>query len=656
MYYKCELLVGGYAYGVTDHIKNWDDMTVSFKRNDYDGVVRTFTDKFEFVKGARQLILNEYRDNYLKASASIVVSTRNNSWTWTERFRCALDFSTLSDDGFTLSINAVDDSVAALIKAKKGTQYEYSVAEVKDEKSLYYDHLQMKNEIKWSDGGTLNEEGTESSINFPSTGTGSVVATIPFYISSEELCVKDAVEVNDASWSGFVYDDDRTPFVSALKDQKVRLKMDFKVYGTESIGGETYGSGCEVWLYLRDKEKESGGETLKKWYVYNKSSKYYPTHIFLDEEIELKKGTSLELLLYGGVTRGGDLVLFENNGLSVSFEAKNKPVELNLVSPSVLLNRLLRSMNGGKDGLTGVIVPSGEKRLDNAMLLAAESARQMPGAKIYSSFTKFCNWMSAVFGYVYDINDKVVTFRPRKDYFENEVVKDIDDYNGYTMNVNSSLIYSQINVGYEKQDYDSVNGKDEFRFMNIYNTGITMTDNKLELISPYRADAYGIEFLVQKIGEDTTDNESDTAIFFACVRLEGERYMLDRSEAIGGVISPETMFNVMYSPTSMVEANKDYLGGFVDELLYASSEGNTDVIINGLSENRDMELGGGLFSVSEVEVETSDIELPERMTGIVRLQHQGETVEGYYKSADFCYTKTKNAKITLIMKKHPLKM
>ena len=34
MYYKCELLVGGYAYAVTDHIKNWDDMTVSFKRND----------------------------------------------------------------------------------------------------------------------------------------------------------------------------------------------------------------------------------------------------------------------------------------------------------------------------------------------------------------------------------------------------------------------------------------------------------------------------------------------------------------------------------------------------------------------------------------------------------------------------------------------
>jgi hypothetical protein len=259
--------------------------------------------------------------------------------------------------------------------------------------------------------------------------------------------------------------------------------------------------------------------------------------------------------------------------------------------------------------------------------------------------------MSSVFGYVYDINDKTVTFRPRKDYFKNEVVKTIEDYNGYTMNVNSSLIYSQVNVGYDKQDYDSVNGKDEFRFTNEYSTGITMTDNKLELISPYRADAYGIEFLAQQIGEDTTDNSSDTDVFFVCVQSDGDRYILDRTDSISGVISPLTMFNVMYSPTSMIAANEAFLGGFISELTYASSEGNTAVRINGNAENRDITLNGGLFNVNEVEIETSDIEIPSDMTGIVQFDHQGEIVEGYYKSTDFNYTKTKSAKITLIVKK-----
>ena len=61
-----------------------------------------------------------------------------------------------------------------------------------------------------------------------------------------------------------------------------------------------------------------------------------------------------------------------------------------------------------------------------------------------------------------------------------------------------------------------MNGRDEFRFTTEYTTGIDITDNVLELISPYRADVYGIEFLSQKRGQDTTDSESDNDVFFVC--------------------------------------------------------------------------------------------------------------------------------------------
>jgi hypothetical protein len=336
-------------------------------------------------------------------------------------------------------------------------------------------------------------------------------------------------------------------------------------------------------------------------------------------------------------------------GFKMSFYSRGNINFLRVVNPTVLLNRLLKSMNGGKEGLNGVIVPSGEKRLDNVVLLPGESIRMMPNAKIYTSFSKFSQWMSAVFGYVYDIDNKTITFRHRSEYFKDTVVKEIENFNGYQMSVNSSLIYSQVNIGYNKQDYDSVNGKDEFRFTNIYNTGVTMTDNKLEIISPYRADAYGIEFLTQKIGENTTDNESDTSMFFVCI--DPSTYTLDRSDEIEGVISPETMFNSMYAPTSMITANEAFLGGYISQLDYASSEGNTAVRINGNTENRDITLDEGLFSVNEVSLETSDIDLPSDMTGTVQFEHNGEILQGFYKSADFSYTKTKSAKITLIMKK-----
>lgn len=648
MFYKCEMMVGGYAYAVTDSIKNWDEITASFKRSDYDGIVRTFTDKFEFVKGARQLLINEYKTNYLKSNATIVISTRNNSWNWTERFRCALNFSTMADDGLTLSINAVDDSVAALIKAKKGTQYEYVVEEVADKNSLRYDHLMMLNTAKFIDGGTLSESNEKVSyIEFVSGYSSSTLAiySFPMYIEgSPEIYNKNKCEIGDVDLEQYTEWKDVPPFFLTRDKTTVSMSFSFKVHGIMDKDA-TFSS---VFLRFGKMTRNKQYVSLGHWDVYNEN--YKVTEVSFNEDIPLEAGESLVFgIVLVSVKEGDKLYLIEPTGFKMSFYSRGNINFLRVVNPTVLLNRLLKSMNGGKEGLNGVIVPSGEKRLDNAVLLPGESIRMMPNAKIYTSFSKFSQWMSAVFGYVYDIDNKTITFRHRSEYFKDTVVKEIENFNGYQMSVNSSLIFSQVNIGYDKQDYDSVNGKDEFRFTNIYNTGVTMTDNKLEIISPYRADAYGIEFLTQKIGENTTDNESDTSMFFVCI--DPSTYTLDRSDEIEGVISPETMFNAMYAPTSMIKANEAFLGGYISQLDYASSEGNTAVRIKGNTENRDISLSKGLFSVNEVSLETSDIDLPSDMTGAVQFEHNGEIYRGFYKSADFSYTKTKSAKITLIMKK-----
>lgn len=639
MYYKCDLLIGGYSYSITDYIQNWDDITVSFKRGDYDGIVRTFTDKFEFVKGARGLLLNEYELNYLNSKANVVISTRNNSWTWTERFRCALNFSTLSDNGFVLSMNAVDDSVASIIKAKKGTQYEYAVSDIKDSMPLNYDHLEMKNKASYL---VVPDENNDTMLSID-TDVLSDYYTIPIYYDALEVFKENVFEIKDQSKSKF----NESEFFSSsdfliknISNEDVNLKVNFSFHYIYSSALSKGKVSFEIIGISSDKEPIS-------FFSYDLTNKNQ-VDVVVDMSITLPHDYSLKVYMYsdGNISQ---LRLHNPSSFVLEWQSRNKTDMIDTIKPSVLLDSLLKSMD---NNLSGIIVPSGEKRLDNAMILAAESIRKLPNARIYSSFDNFAKWMSAVFGYVYDISGNVVTFRPREDYFGKEVVKVIDNYNGYQMNVNSSLIYSQVSVGYNKQDYDSVNGKDEFRFTNYYNTGVTMTDGKFEIISPYRTDAYGIEFLSQKIGEDTTDNESDNGIFFICVNEESGKYVLDRNDNITGVISPTTMFNAMYSPVSMIEANKAFLGGFISELSYASSDGNSAVTINGKAENGDITLNDGLFSVNEIEIETSDIDLPEDMTGLVQFEHQGKIKYGYYKSSDFHYTKTKSAKITLIEKKN----
>lgn len=675
MYYRCELLINGLRYRVTDDLENWDEVKASFKRNDYDGVIRTFSNKFSFAGDARILLLKQYDEDYLNASASIIISTRNNSWLYNERFSCALNFSTLQDNGSILQINAVDDSVASMIKAKRGTQYEYPVEEVKSPIPLVYDGLELSESAKWIPTGDIyNGEVGEipDQDNFVSMDFAERWLPMSLYTEATDINIGNATEISDQSYISImeyylndngteVLDErkDDGTLIYAVKSINLSVDIDFKFwisYNIISPWGWTNGVRFRLAKIGTDKKTlETISEVFYETYSTGLIEKEYSAH----HDIFLAKGEKLVLLCKvqsGREQSGPNLAALypvdSKSRVTISWKNRINPVEMDVVNPSTLLNRLLKSINGGKDGLTGVIESMGDGRLDNCMLLAAESARKIPGAKIYTSFTKFASWMSYVFGYAYDISGNTITFRHRGKYFSDDVVKKIDDLSDYEMKVNSALVYSRIRIGFDKQDYDTANGKDEFRFTNEYTTGVTMTDNSLEMISPYRADAYGIEFLADKIGEDTTDNESDTDLFMVGVKSDssGLKYILNRDYLMGGVLSPDTMFNAMFSPSSMVLANEAYIGSSVEMLTFASSDGNSDVGIDGMGESRDIILSKRMFTVAEVEFETSDVELPEDLTGIVEFEHQGKVIQGYYQQADYNFTKSQSSKVTLIVK------
>lgn len=672
MYYRCELLINGLKYRVTDDLENWDEVKASFKRNDYDGVIRTFSNKFSFAGDARKLLLKQYDEDYLNASASIIISTRNNSWLYNERFSCALNFSTLQDNGRILQINAVDDSVASMIKAKRGTQYEYPVEEVKSPIPLVYDGLELSESAKWlSTGDIYNGEIGDLLDNdkYVYANFSSNWQPMQLYTEATDINIGNATEILDQSYMAFQdqyldgdgnvadgYKDENT-IVTALKSVKLSVDINFNFFiRYQSLA---WGSAHGVALRLAKIGTDNKTTTViieHFWTTPEETlqEKEYSEHfdVPLDKGEKLVLMCKLECTLIGGGSARVYYPMSSDSRVTVSWKNRINPVEMDVIKPDTLLNRLLKSINGEKDGLTGVIEGTGDRRLDNCMLLAAESARKIPGAKIYTSFTKFANWMSYVFGYAYDISGNTVTFRHRSKYFSDDVVKRIDDLSDYEMKVNSALVYSRIRIGFDKQDYDTANGKDEFRFTNEYTTGVAITDNSLEMISPYRADAYGIEFLADKIGEDTTDNESDTDLFMVGVKSDssGLKYILNRDYLMGGVLSPDTMFNAMFSPSSMVLANEAYIGSSVEMLTFASSDGNSDVGIDGMGESRDIILSKRMFTVAEVEFETSDVELPEDLTGIVEMEYQGKVVQGYYQQADYNFTESQSSKVTLIVK------
>lgn len=647
MYYRCELLVGGNVHDVTNDLVNWDDVEMSFKRNDYDGVVRSFSTKFEFSGGAYSLLLREYQSNYLKSSATIVFYVRNNSWLLNEKFRCALDYSTFTYTDISCEINAVDNSLASLIKAKKGTQYEYLVSELKEAEPLYYDRLMMDSKIDW----TVPSDTEDSSVSYEMTmGTAERYYTVPFYILSSEIATKNIIEVFDSSLNTYTALDElhKNYFIKNISDRSIsmNLKLGIKLKISATMGS--------FLSFLCVKYNETSKEE-KKIYEISKM-KTDPIYVItINENIVLEPQESLIIYFnypYIPVNIPTTATFYDmSTPLTISFMERDTPANIGVIKPTTLLNRLLKSITGD-NSVIGEITSTTDARLDKTVIAPAESIRGIPNAKIYTSYTKFANWMSSVFGFVPVIGDNKVTFVHRDALFQDKLVKDLkDDTVDLNYNVSSSMIYSRLKVGYDKQDYDSVNGRDEFHFTNEYTTGITLTENAKELISPYRADAYGIEFLAAKRGEDTTDNDSDSDIFFVGAALEGGKYKLVRSGyTISGVISPSTMFNAMYSQRYMIEANARYLAAFAEQLSFTSSDGNSDVEINGVRETNDIALGNRLFTVGELSVETGDQGTPSDLSGYIRIEKNGNIYKGFVKSVSYNHGKAKPVKYSLIVK------
>lgn len=663
MYFRCQILINGIFYEATDDLKNWDDFELAYKRASYDGVVRSFSTKFEFVNRSYSLLKEEFSKNYLSSNAGIAFYRRNNSWNWDKVFQCALDFSSYSDDGYTISINAIDDTLAAIIKAKRNIQYEYLVSEL-GSKSLYYDGLKSQYEAKYISGGTTVEDDANLQyIQFHGAlqaegGTRPATVSFPVYIlDNSELPKRDSPLV--FTDEPFVTDGSVQIFAEALSNIDITLKLSFSFYVTaDNAHGTAY---ADVVLFV----KRANGD-LTRFGAWRHIAGNSPTIVSELINISLNSGDfiGMDLLLYNSATpiTMTWTTYLRDFSLSVNFQSRINPVNIDVLLLTTVAERLLESMTDSSDYSVEInnYVPGGitRSRLSSCFIMPAESARNLPNAKLYTSYKKFCEFMESEFGYVPVIEGNKVTFAHRYALFDDYVVKDFSDkINDYEYSVNSSLIYTSVKVGYDKQDYDSINGRDEFRFTNEFSTGLKLTDNTLSLISPYRADAYGIEFLVQKRGEDTTDNDSDNDVFivgckFATSAGKGD-LLLDRPYNTGqlsGLISPDTMFNIEYSPRFMLEENKQYIGSCTNMLKFTSSDGNSDVSIDGVKEADDFPIDNRLFTVGEVDVETSEVDIPSNLSGLISFDHNGETIHGYIKEMKINVGKAESIKYSLIVK------
>lgn len=473
--------------------------------------------------------------------------------------------------------------------------------------------------------------------------------------------------------------------------------------------------------------------------------------------------------------------------ISTRWESRAKMISIDALHPTSVLNALMNKIAEGRLTINANI-SNADSRIANTFLFAAESVRNIPGAKLYTTFNDFCDWMSSVFGYTYylgarvkaqfkraqeyslvwplgssnllhtscpgghgeqvvliegtpyfavlgnDYNDdgslnfytqwegsdvyndpvtgqarldtlfydtdynqgcyfdenyslhdylgdvnrgirdsQSIHFIPRSEIFAGENIVKILNIRELKYTINTAIAYSSLTIGYEKQEYEAECGRDEWNFSAQYTTGVDRLEKNLSLISKYRADCYGFEFLSQERSKDTTDNKSDNAVFFihckenidveeddsASSRGDGDSgethetrsLLCNRSVVITGALS-DAVFNGEYSPAKCVFANAQYIAAAMCPmtLKFASFDGNTDVSIDGVYGNDDFQLNQQLFSLGEIEFSSPDIDTELDVNALYEVQSNGIIYRGFIKEVSFKYAKNEVAKYKLIVK------
>ena len=699
---KYILTIGSTEYEIPDEcLKNWDEISFSLKRTDYSGVMRSFSTEFIFVGEIYDLLFAEYLDKGFLASASVAVYTITNRHEWELQYSAALDFSTIEIESGSLSINAMDNALASLLKSKKSQKYEYPVSDfsatrvnvsrieianyglfsfvgsslnglvelnLNENASLIIskEYIELSNQASSNSffahckthgaALTLRAQGTVRCFFCPYTKDGSAYGSD---IAVSQLSVYADYQLNDENFrliTSFNFDDavqykrihgQRTNIlVNSIKENVFRDVTELNDAALARFGG--YGSISNDYSGIfgvvgsySDYNSASywQNNTIYEFQNGHWINKGTPENYYQDRQVDEYATVPADNIWQDTHVRlrCEGQMTFQYATLIANWA---DPIRNTLSCRCISPLQLITKIVRSITGEeTAVSIAADDAGLiAKTYLLPGEELRQISTAKVYSTFGNFADWMEAVFGYTYRVVGDELQFVHRSAVFVDEVAKTIDNFRDVKLSIVDDLIYTTIEAGYSKKEYGEIDGRLEKNFTNYYSTGFSLTDKKLTLQSKYRADSYGLEFTARKSESETKDDKADEDVFF--IRIA--------ENASTGVNTYQPSNNDDYNPSVCVENNKAFIAVFGNgkavTLTMTSSDGN-----NALG-SVEIAAGTALFTAAELEFTTDDMEMPSDINALVQLDYKGFRIKGFIKEAECRFGKRNGVEYTLIVK------
>lgn len=610
-------------------IKNWGEDEKEYSRNnDYDGIFANFSNSLEFVEDGMRFI--QFIDSVYGINADIrLVKEERHPTTdaWTETYSGFLDLSTLVENDNSITIKLNSGGIEQLLKTREGEMVEIDRSKTLDGMEL----PEISTVNIPMDGRKIfllsKMEETDNELIQYEVISQKLVPPLKKTISSDERIIS-TLENFDGNYAlnfdGDHYRPEPQQFFYDKNDRYKVLNLEFDL----NFKIEVWPGGTEQWpdVYLEIRKYSFDEDNIGDNYGYT----------FVDSLIAkhwvATPSTQMQTLTYSNKGNPFIVTLQKNESLMYviwrdSPFARTKyqaiktemvitehsffdPTSCKMVLAHELAERLLNIITNRKqfysealgritmDQYTADGIASKTGFANGLMIRGFEKDIEELENKFKPLTTSWRDFMEAMritwklgVGIEFTGRRERIRMEEKSFFYQPHVtIKLPNQVSNIKRSKATEYYYSSLEIGYEKGgSYEESMGLDEYNGKSTFTTVITRVKNIFKAISPFRTDSYGAEFARRKPKSlfPLEDTRYDQDVFqFDLKKIAGlffiRKWDSDFAELPKGVYSPETAYNLRYSPANLIlKHGWEIASGMIkypmDYIRYGSSTANSNL-------------------------------------------------------------------------------
>lgn len=580
--FRFTLSIDGVNHILENAPDGWRNQSFEMSRDpQYFGVLKKFVTDLDFVLNGAKLVRKKFYESGIDGKVNFIIEKLNQStYQYYQIYESEIDFSTFEDSINRVKTNLIDGGLTAKLQAYKNVIYDIPFDETDPLISLGgVDILEWVNMVAAS---------------FSNTGTGNMAYYFPSTQVTNYSLVLAGTEVRSQTQADGVITYDFTTGDNCFLVAK-EYTGNIRIRGYVVINAQQEANNG--WrLKIRDSSTSSGNVKTHLIDTFSANPEQYLNKRYdFDVVISVVSGRKY-FLTVESINPQNFSVCFMDiiaSEIKIDYTHVSENVIIKAKRPKKLLLEILNKINEDSENfVTSNLLDENE----NIFVTSGDAIRALPDALLKTNFNDFFKSFFSVLSAGMSINNDTMEFEKIDKFMDDQSeIVDLGEVKNLKIIPYTEIMHSSIKVGYEKHDYEVERGREEFNNSQDWSTPIVRTQTKLDLISPYRADQYGIDELrIKQIRIDANEKDTDTSqdndVFMIQVLPDEiaentfKPITSNDLDYVTGVSQRSTAYNFLLSPKRNLLRHSKLLKSMFygdndnGQIKFASADKNADLI------------------------------------------------------------------------------